>query len=137
MQAKIIRDDLEVSPSAVLTDEEKSQTVERIVWRNGADTPATFWKLGAILTRPDSYMLVRLGVAEPADDECRIAASMTGAQREAAQHAARRLSAGIHPEDFGLYDSGIIIGYNPDGTYKPGPNFDQLPDLDNDDEDDE
>ena len=136
MQAKIIRDDIEVSPSAELTEAEQALTVERIVWRNGRNQPATFWRQGAILTRPDSYMLVRLGVAEPADEECQMAASMTSAQRAAAQHASRRLAAGIHPEDFHLYDAGIITGYNPDGTYKPGPNFAQLPNS-TEDEDDE
>lgn len=136
MQARIIRDDIEVSPSADLSEAEKSQTVERIVWRNGADTPVTFFKLGAILDRPDSFMLVRLGIAEPADEECRLAASMTTAQRQQAQHASKRLAAGIHPEDFGLYDAGVIVGYNPDGSYKPGPNFAQLP-QDTDDEEDE
>jgi hypothetical protein len=136
MQARIIRDDIEVSPSAVLSEDEQIQTVERTVWRNGANQTATFWELGAILERPDSYMLVRMGVAEPADEECRIAASMNAAQRAEAQHAARRLSAGIHPDDFRLFDAGIITGYNPDGTYKPGPNYGQLP-QDTDDEDDE
>ena len=136
MQARIIRDDIEVSPSADLSEAEKSQTVERIVWRNGADTPVTFFKPGAILDRPDSFMLVRLGIAEPADEQCRLAASMTTAQRQQAQHASKRLAAGIHPEDFGLYDAGVIVGYNPDGTYKPGPNFDQLP-QDTEDEEDE
>jgi hypothetical protein len=136
MQAKIIRDDIEVSPSAELTEAEQALTVERIVWRNGRNQPATFWRQGAILERPDSYILVRMGVAEPADEECRIAASMNAAQRAEAQHAARRLSAGIHPEDFHLYDAEVILGYNPDGTYKPGPNYDQLP-TDDEDEDDE
>ena len=136
MQARIIRDDIEVSPSADLSEAEQAQTVERIVWRNGADRPVTFFKLGAILDRPDSFMLVRLGIAEPADEECRLAASMTTAQRQQAQHASKRLAAGIHPEDFGLYDAGVILGYNPDGSYKPGQNFDQLP-QDTDDEEDE
>jgi hypothetical protein len=35
-----------------------------------------------------------------------------------------------------LYDAGIITGYNPDGTYVPGPNWDQMP-QDEEDEDDE
>ena len=135
MKARIIRDDLEVSPSAELSEDEQLQTVERTVWRNGANQTATFWERGAILQRPDCYMLVRMGVAEPADEECEQWAGMTGQQRQQAQHAARRLSAGIHPEDFGLFDAGIILGYNPDGTYKPGPNFDQLPTDDEDEED--
>jgi hypothetical protein len=135
MKAKIIVDDLEVSPSAVLTEDEQLQTVDRVVWRNGADTAVTFWERGAILDRPDCFMLVQMGKADAADDECKLAVSMTSAQLAQAQHAARRLAAGIHPEDFGLYDAGIIVGYNGDGTYKPGPNFDQMPQIDEDEED--
>mgnify|MGYP003344729540 FL=1 len=94
MKAKIIREDIEISPSAVLTEEEQAQTVDRIVWRNGEDTPATFWRLGAIVERPDSYMLCRLGVAEPADEECQRRAGMTPQQYRDAQHASRRLEIG-------------------------------------------
>ena len=136
MQAKIIRDDIEVSPSAVLSDEEQSQTITRESWRNGQMEPVRFWSLGAILSRPDSYLLVQMGIAEPADDECRQWAGMTSAQMAQAQHAARRVTAGISPEDFPLYDAGIITGYNPDGSYVPGPNWDQMP-QDDEDEDDE
>lgn len=136
MKARIIREDMEISPSADLSDSELAQTVERIVWRNNDNQPARFWRLGAIVERDDSHLLVELGVAEPADEECERAAGMTPDERRAAQHAARRLSAGIHPEDFALYDAGVIVGYNGDGTYKPGPNFDQLP-QDTDDEEDE
>lgn len=134
MQARIIRDDIEVSPSAVLSEEERTQTVERSVLRNGIKQPVTFWRLGAILGRDDCYKLVKMGVAEAADEECEQAVSMTTQQLRQAQHAARRLSAGIHPEDFGLYDAGIITGYTPDGQYQPGPNWDQMP-KDSDEED--
>lgn len=127
MRAMIIRDDIEVSPSAVLSEEEKAQTVERSVMRNGSKQPVTFWRQGATLTREDSYKLVRMGIAEAVDEECRLAASMNGEQLRQAQHAAKRLSAGIHPDDFALYDAGVIVGYNGDGTYKPGPNWDQRP----------
>lgn len=136
MQAKIIREDIEVSPSAVLSNDEQSQTVTRETWRNGQMEPVQFWTLGAILSRPDSYLLVQMGIAEPADDECRQWAGMTSAQMAQAQHAARRVTAGISPEDFPLYDAGIITGYNPDGSYVPGPNWDQMP-QDDEDEDDE
>jgi hypothetical protein len=135
MKAKIIVDDLEVSPSAVLTEDEQLQTVERVVWRNGADTAVTFWERGAILDRPDCFMLVQMGKADAADEECKLAVSMTSAQLAQAQHAARRLAAGIHPEDFALFDAGIIVGYNGDGSYKPGPHFDQMPQIDEDEED--
>ena len=134
MRAMIIRDDIEVSPSVVLSEEEETQTVERVVMRNGAKQSVRFFRQGATLERHDCYKLVRMGIAEPVDDECRQAAAMNGEQLRQAQHAARRLSAGIHPEDFALYDAGIITGYTPDGQYQPGPNWDQMP-KDSDEED--
>ncbi len=134
MRAMIIRDDIEVSPSVVLSEEEKTQTVERVVMRNGAKQSVRFFRQGATLSRDDCYKLVKMGIAEPVDEECRQAVAMSGEQLRQAQHAARRLSAGIHPEDFALYDSGIITGYTPDGQYQPGPNWDQMP-KDSDEED--
>ena len=136
MQARIIREDIEISPSAVLSEDEQAQTIMVDTWRNGRMEPVQFWRLGAIVSRPDSYMLVRMGVAEPHDEECLQRAAMTPEQAREAQHAARRVTAGISPEDFPLYDAGIITGYNPDGSYVPGPNWDQMP-QDQDDEDDE
>jgi hypothetical protein len=136
MQARIIREDIEISPSAVLSDDERAQTVTRDTWRNGMMEPVQFWQLGAVVSRPDSYMLVRMGVAESHDEECLQRAAMTPEQARQAQHAARRVTAGISPEDFPLYDAGIITGYNPDGSFVPGPNWDQMP-QDQDDEDDE
>ena len=56
-------------------------------------------------------------------------------QYREAQHASIRLAAGIHPDDFPLYDAGVIVGYNPDGTYMPGPNWHLMPDDTEDDED--
>jgi hypothetical protein len=104
-------------------------------WRNGQMEPVRFWKLGAIVSRPDSYMLVRMGIAEPEDEECLQRAAMTPEQARGAQHAARRVTAGISPEDFPLYDAGIITGYNPDGSFVPGPNWDQMPQEDEDEDD--
>jgi hypothetical protein len=87
MKAKLLRDDIEVSPSAVLSEEEQAQTVERVIPRNGQRRPVTFWKQGAILDRPDSFMLVRMGIAEAVDDECKQRASMSAAEFAKAQHA--------------------------------------------------
>lgn len=76
---------------------------------------------GSVIDHPKAYMLVRMGVAEPADDECRLRAGLSESKMFAAQHAARRTRAGIIPDDFTLFDAGEISGYNPDGSYKPGP----------------
>ncbi len=73
----------------------------------------------------DCWKMVRAGVAMPSDDECAAAAGMTEEQIAAAQEAQAKVAAGIHPDDYAAYDAGIMVGYNPDGSFKPGPNHDQ------------
>lgn len=126
MKCKVIRDDLEAS-EADLTEEMKTQVCTLDVMRNGEVQPVTFWRNGAIIDHPQAYMLVRQGCAVPADEDCAIRAARSPEQQRAAQYAYERLSRGIHPEDFANYDAGYIAGYNPDGSYIPGPNWDQMP----------
>lgn len=87
---------------------------------------AYHWNIGAEVEHPEAYKLVGMGIAVPADEECEKRANMTPAQLAAAQHAAKRVEAGIHPEDYELYDSGQILGYTADGEYIPGPNAQEL-----------
>jgi hypothetical protein len=76
-----------------------------------------------VIDHADAWKLVQLGCAEPADEECDRKAGMTAEQRTAAQHASLRAERGIIPEDFVAYDSGVMTGYQPDGSWIPGPNF--------------
>ena len=78
--------------------------------------------VGTISEHPEAWKLVRMGIAEPADEECEKAAGMTKLKMQEAQYAQKRTSLGIHPVDFPAYDAGEIIGYYPDGTAIPGPN---------------
>ena len=78
---------------------------------------------GTVLDVPDAYRLVQMGVAEPADEECQRRANRTPNQMVVAQYAYERTSLGIHPEDYGAYESGEMVGYNPDGSFIPGPAF--------------
>lgn len=78
---------------------------------------------GTILEFNKAHILVKMGVAEPADDECAQAAGLSPTQMAAAQHAQERVRLGIHPDDYEAFDSGIMAGYNPDGSFKPGPNY--------------
>ena len=64
-----------------------------------------------------------MGIAVPADDECAQAAGLTPVQMQAAQHAQERVRLGVHPDDYEAFDAGIMAGYNPDGTFVPGPNY--------------
>lgn len=136
MQCKVIRDDLEVAPGTdpVLTD---GQTCVRKVMRNGRMRDILFWKNGGIIKHWQAFRLVQHGVALPADEECAAAADRTEEQLAAAQRAYERVSRGIHPDDYALFDAGVIAGYEDDGSYKPGPNAAQHPQVFEAEEDDE
>ena len=81
--------------------------------------------VGTVIEHPDAYKLVQLGVAVPEDEECIRRANMTELQMAQAQQGQRRVSLGIHPEDYEAFDAGEIAGYYPDGTAIPGPNAEQ------------
>ena len=78
--------------------------------------------IGTIREHSDAWKWVRMGVAVPADEECGVKANMTEHQQKVVQHAQRRVSKGIAPEDYAAFDAGEMIGYFPDGTARPGPN---------------
>lgn len=124
MKCEIIRDDLEVAPAFI--DRVPPEIVEtRQEWRNGQYEMVTFFKKGALLEEKHAFRLVQQGCAVPADDACRQRARRTPQQMKEAQRAYERLHRGIHPDDFDLYDKGYIVGYEPDGSYKPGPKWDE------------
>lgn len=79
--------------------------------------------VGHVIDHPQSFMLVRMGVAKAADDECEKAAQMTATAHQKAVAAYERLEKGIAPEDFDAFDSGEMSGYDPE-TGEPilGPN---------------
>lgn len=77
---------------------------------------------GTIVDHPDAYILVQIGMAEAADEECAKKVNRTPKQLKQARYEHIRTKKGIHPEDYHLYDSGEMDGYNRDGTVKPGPN---------------
>lgn len=130
MKCEILRDDIEISPDypdEALSEFHRAQVVVREILRNGAMAPVRFWKVGAILDAPDAYMMVRQGCAKPADPACASRARRSVAQQADAQKAYERVSKGIHPDDYELFDSGIIDGYMPNGDFKPGPNWELMP----------
>jgi hypothetical protein len=77
---------------------------------------------GHVIDRADSWKLVRLGKARPADEECARAAGMTEQEMQAAIQAQARISRGILPEDWAAFDRGEMDGYDADGNPIPGPN---------------
>jgi hypothetical protein len=77
---------------------------------------------GTLIDDPQCWLIVLMGQAEPADDECRATTEQSVTEREAALHAAKRLALGIRPEHFAMYDAGEILGYHGNGAMIPGPN---------------
>jgi len=69
------------------------------------------------------WHLVRQGVAEPVDEECRRRANRTPEQIARAAAAYEKVSRGIHPEDYDAFDRGEMTGYDASGEPIPGPAF--------------
>jgi hypothetical protein len=78
---------------------------------------------GEVIDHVDAFQLVRIGCAESFDEECAAAVQRTPEQLAEAREAYNRVDKGIWPEDYEMFNAGIIAGYNPDGSYMPGPNW--------------
>jgi hypothetical protein len=110
MKAKLIKD-TQAAPSA--GDDSRLIEIRGI----------KFWPAGTVLEDKRAYRLVQLGVAEPADPECALAAGMTSEQMRIAQRQQEMVSKGIQPDDYQRYLDGEITGYDADGNDIPGPNY--------------
>ena len=84
---------------------------------------------GTVIDDPEAFWLVLNGCAEPADEECAARAGMTPEQIHAAHLAYQKINAGIAPEDREAWDRGWMRGYNPDGSWIPGPRADEFDQL--------
>ena len=93
-----------------------------------------YWPAGTIEEHPKAYILVRMGTAKPADDECTLAAAMSTPQQATAQKHNEVVRKGIHPDDYQRYFDGVITGYDIDGNDIPGPNWDGGREDDEDDD---
>ncbi len=130
MKARFLRDDAECTIEP--PDPDQTHFVKKM--RNGRIRPVCFWNKGAIVTGPRTFHLVRNGICEPADAECEEVADMTPEMIVKAQKAHLRLKLGIHYTDNERYERGELVGYNPDGSDKPGPNAETFDDVDEDEE---
>ena len=82
--------------------------------------------VGMVIEHPEAYRYVRHGCGIPADEECEQAAAMTAEQMAAAQAAYPKVAAGLLREDYPAWDAGLMRGYRPDGSWIPGPNYDEV-----------
>lgn len=83
-----------------------------------------FYEAEHVIDHPKAYRLVQQGVAVPADKECEEKARMTQAALDHAIWAYERTTRGIDLEhDADAYARGLMVGYQEDGTWEPGPNW--------------
>lgn len=129
MKYRLVRDDIEPSypgkPFGWVPDDMKDFVQTREVFESGRTQKKTYWRSDVVFEGPWGPFLVQHGMAEPADEECEIACYRTPAERLAAQRAYERTKRGIHPDDFEAFDKGYMLGYQPDGSWLPGPKYDE------------
>ena len=94
-----------------------------------------YWPVGTEEEHPKAYIHVRNGMAEAADDECRLRAAKSTEEMNLAGRQYEMVNKGIQPEDYQRYLDGEILGYDVDGNDIPGPNY--KPPEDTEDEDDD
>jgi hypothetical protein len=81
---------------------------------------------GTIFSGPIALQLCKTGQAGPADDECAEAIGMTSHEIEALRIEYQMNALGVNDKgDRDLFRAGVILGYNADRTYKPGPKWDE------------
>lgn len=128
MKYQLIRDDLEPSypnhQCGWVPDNMRDCVCTREVTRSGRLQAVVFWRTDVVFDHPTGYRLVQNGDAIPMDEECELAAGLKPEQLTVVQYNRERLARGIHPDDWEAYDKGYMVGYQPDGTWQPGPNYD-------------
>jgi len=92
------------------------------VQRNGKDEP--YFPKGTVFEGPQALFLVQTGQAKPIDDECKKACGMTEDELAANSVEYEMDAKGIRGvRDRNFYITGVIIGYDGEGKYIPGPNW--------------
>jgi hypothetical protein len=99
----------------------KAAMIRTASWVPSPERQGTI-SIGTIIDHPEAWLLVQLGYAEPADDECAAKANMTPERMRIAQEECEMRERGIHPDDRDAYRSGEMTGYDADGNPIPGPN---------------
>jgi len=92
----------------------------------GKPVSVAVYAAGTVFEGPIALQLCRTGQAAPADDECAEALNMTQQQIDVLRVEYEMNNLGINNKgDRDLYRAGVILGYNADLTYKPGPKWDE------------
>jgi len=96
------------------------------------DFPSGTIPNGTVLKSHRAHILIGMGVAEPADDECAAACGFSHEQMEEKQDAYPCLLAGIDEKDNRAFKFGAMTGYDPEtGKWIEGPKYDEWMSLHN------
>jgi len=94
--------------------------------RDGREVQIAVYRKGTVFSGAMALQLCRTGQASPADEECAAEIGMTPEQLDVLRIDYEMNAKGINDKgDRELYRAGVIVGYNPDLSYKPGPNWDK------------
>ena len=94
--------------------------------RDGQSVQIAVYRKGTVFSGLMALQLCRTGQASPADAECAEAVGMTPQELEVLRVDYEMNAKGINDKgDRELYRAGVILGYNPDLSYQPGPNWDK------------
>jgi len=109
---------------STMSEELKSKV--RFAKNGEAGKPIAIFPAGTEFEGDQALALCRNGQATPSDQECADALGLTEAQLNALQIGYKMDMLGIHkPEDRELYRAGVISGFDKNGRYKPGVNWDE------------
>lgn len=93
---------------------------------SGQSVSVPVYPAGTVFEGPIALQLCRTGQAAPADDECAAALNLTQQEIDVLRVEYEMNALGINSKgDRDLYRAGVILGYNADLTYKPGPKWDE------------
>lgn len=115
--------DVDVDPST-MPESEKTKIKFRMNQVGDEVRPIPYFPAGTIYDHPNAFIFCRAGSAAPHDQECIDRTGLSETELKALQQRYKRTAAGILKEDWELFDSGIITGYDhTTGEYLPGPNY--------------
>jgi hypothetical protein len=108
------------------TMSEEMKAKVRFAKNSAGGKPIAIFPAGTEFEGVHALALCRNGQAAPSDEECANALGLSPAQLDSLQVGYKMDTLGIHkPEDRDLYRAGVISGFDKDGNYKPGVNWDE------------
>ena len=94
-----------------------------IRWRDVRGVMVPYYPKGTAFEGEQAVFLCQTGQASPADEETAKAVNMPPEVAKAVALKYEMADKGILPDHHDLYAAGVMVGYNDDGTMKPGPNW--------------